>query len=184
MKLEKSSRFQPCSGPVVTIVLDGVGISSRDEGDAVKTARMPLFKSLMANCPMTKLRAHGTAVGMPSDEDMGNSEVGHNAIGAGQVYSQGAALVADAIASGAIWQGEAWQQIVAGAKAGINGKAGTLHFLGLFSDGNVHSHIDHLKAMVLRAKQEGVKTVRVHILLDGRDVPETSALEYVEPFEA
>ena len=115
---------------------------------------------------------------MPSDDDMGNSEVGHNAIGAGQVYSQGAALVADAIADGSIWKGSAWQEIVAGAKSG------TLHFMGLFSDGNVHAHIDHLKAMILRAKEEGVKTVRIHAMLDGRDVPETSALEYVEPFEA
>ena len=103
---------------------------------------------------------------------------------AGQVYAQGAALVANAIAEGAIWQGEAWQQIVAAAKAGANGKAGVLHFIGLFSDGNVHSHIDHLKAMVVRAKEEGVATVRIHALLDGRDVPETSALDYVVPFEA
>jgi len=100
------------------------------------------------------------------------------------VYSQGASLVADAIASGAIWQGDAWRQIVAGAKAGINGKPGSLHFIGLFSDGNVHSHLDHLKAMVLRAREEGVRTVRIHALLDGRDVPETSALDYIEPFEA
>jgi 2,3-bisphosphoglycerate-independent phosphoglycerate mutase len=116
---------------------------------------------------------------MPSDDDMGNSEVGHNAIGAGQVYSQGASLVSNAIASGAIWQGEAWQQIIAGAKAG----RGVVHFIGLFSDGNVHSHIDHLKAMVVQAKQECIKTVRIHALIDGRDVPETSALEYVVPFE-
>ena len=116
---------------------------------------------------------------MPSDDDMGNSEVGHNALGAGQVYSQGAALVADAIANGAIWQGEAWRQVVAAAKAG----RGVLHFIGLFSDGNVHSHIDHLRAMVLQAKAEGVAKVRIHALLDGRDVPETSALTYVEPFE-
>ena len=117
---------------------------------------------------------------MPSDEDMGNSEVGHNAIGAGQVYSQGASLVADAIASGAIWQGPAWQQIVAGANAG----RGVIHLLGLFSYGNVHSHIDDLRALVLRARDEGVKAVRIHALLDGRDVPETSALDYLLPFEA
>ncbi|MDR2111883.1 MAG: 2,3-bisphosphoglycerate-independent phosphoglycerate mutase, partial [Candidatus Accumulibacter sp.] len=142
------------------------------------------LERLFAGYPNVHLRAHGTAVGMPSDEDMGNSEVGHNAIGAGQVYSQGAALVAEAIASGAIWRGEAWRQIVAAARAGANGQPGALHFIGLFSDGNVHSHIAHLKAMVLRAREEGIKRVRVHILLDGRDVPETSALEYVEPFEA
>jgi 2,3-bisphosphoglycerate-independent phosphoglycerate mutase len=179
MKLEKSSRFSACPGPVVTIVLDGVGISPREDGDAVKTARTPMLDKLMANFPMTPLRAHGTAVGMPSDEDMGNSEVGHNAIGAGRVFAQGAKLVAESIASGNLWQGQAWQEVIATAKQG-----GTLHFLGLFSDGNVHSHIDHLRAMLDQAKKEGVSKVRLHILLDGRDVGETSALDYVDPFEA
>ena len=182
--LQKLSSFAGVPGPVVVIVMDGYGIPKFDVGSAIAAARKPTLDRLFADYPNIKLRAHGTAVGMPSDDDMGNSEVGHNAIGAGQVYSQGAALVADAIASGAIWQGEAWQQIVAGAKAGINGKAGVVHFIGLFSDGNVHSHIDHLQAMVVQAKAEGVKTVRIHALLDGRDVPETSALEYVVPFEA
>jgi 2,3-bisphosphoglycerate-independent phosphoglycerate mutase len=134
----------------------------------------------VAEHPHIQLRAHGKAVGMPSDDDMGNSEVGHNALGAGQVYAQGAALVADAIASGAIWQGQAWQDIIAFAKTGT----GRVHFLGLLSDGNVHSHIDHLRAMVQQAKQEGIRSVRVHALIDGRDVPETSALDYVVPFEA
>jgi 2,3-bisphosphoglycerate-independent phosphoglycerate mutase len=178
MKLEKSSRFQPCPGPVVTIVLDGVGISPREDGDAIKTARMPLFKSLLTTCPMTVLRAHGTAVGMPSDEDMGNSEVGHNAFGAGRVFAQGAKLVSESIGTGNLWNGQAWHEVVAAAKADR-----TLHFIGLFSDGNVHSHIDHLKAMLTQAKAEGVTRARVHVLLDGRDVGETSALEYVDPFE-
>ena len=182
--LQKLASFAGIAGPVVTIVMDGYGISKTDVGSAIAAARKPTLDRLFADYPNITLRAHGTAVGMPSDDDMGNSEVGHNAMGAGQVYSQGASLVADAIASGAIWQGEAWQQIVAGAKAGANGRPGSLHFIGLFSDGNVHSHLDHLKAMVLRAKEEGVKTVRIHALLDGRDVPETSALDYVEPFEA
>ncbi|MEI7612627.1 MAG: 2,3-bisphosphoglycerate-independent phosphoglycerate mutase [Betaproteobacteria bacterium] len=182
--LQKLSSFPGVKGPVVTIVMDGYGIAKSDVGSAIAAARQPTLDRLFADYPNITLRAHGTAVGMPSDEDMGNSEVGHNAIGAGQVYSQGAALVADAIASGAIWQGEAWQQVVAGAKAGANGKAGVIHFIGLFSDGNVHSHIDHLKAMVLRARDEGVKVVRIHVLLDGRDVPETSALDYLLPFEA
>jgi 2,3-bisphosphoglycerate-independent phosphoglycerate mutase len=128
---------------------------------------------------MTRLRAHGTAVGMPSDEDMGNSEVGHNAFGAGRVFAQGAKLVAESIASDSMWQGEAWHDVIRAAKAG-----GTLHFIGLFSDGNVHSHIDHLKAMLVRAKAEGVARARIHILLDGRDVGETSALDYLDPFEA
>jgi 2,3-bisphosphoglycerate-independent phosphoglycerate mutase len=178
--LQKLSSFPGVQGPVVIIVLDGYGIPKSDTGSAIAAAVKPTMDRLFAKYPHISLRAHGTAVGMPSDDDMGNSEVGHNAIGAGQVFSQGAALVSDAIASGEIWRGEAWQQIVVGAKTG----RGVIHFIGLFSDGNVHSHIDHLKAMVLRAKEEGVKAVRIHALLDGRDVPETSALEYVEPFEA
>ena len=182
--LQKFPAFAGVKGPVVVIVMDGYGIPKHEVGSAIDAARKPTLDRQFAEYPNIRLRAHGTAVGMPSDDDMGNSEVGHNAIGAGQVYAQGAALVADAIADGAIWQGEAWQQIVAGAKAGANGKAGAIHFIGLFSDGNVHSHIDHLKAMVVRAKEEGVPTVRIHALLDGRDVPETSALDYVVPFEA
>ena len=178
--LQKFPAFAGVPGPVVVIVMDGYGIPKHDVGSAIDAARKPTLDRLFAQYPNIRLRAHGTAVGMPSDDDMGNSEVGHNAIGAGQVYAQGAALVANAIADGSIWQGEAWQQIVTGAKAG----RGVLHFIGLFSDGNVHSHIDHLKAMVVQAKAEGVKTVRIHALLDGRDVPETSALDYVVPFEA
>jgi len=178
MKLKKSSRFAPCPGPLVTVVLDGVGISPREEGDAVKTARTPTLDQLLATHPMVTLRAHGTAVGMPSDEDMGNSEVGHNAFGAGRVFAQGAKLVSESIASGSLWKGKAWNEVTSAAKAGH-----TLHFIGLFSDGNVHSHIDHLKAMLVQAKSEGVTRVRIHILLDGRDVGETSALEYVDPFE-
>lgn len=178
--LQKLSTFAGVPGPVVIIVMDGYGLPKTEAGSAIAAARKPTLDRLFANYPNIRLRAHGTAVGMPSDDDMGNSEVGHNAIGAGQVYSQGAALVSNAIASGDIWQGEAWQQIVAAAKAG----RGVIHLIGLFSDGNVHSHIDHLQAMVGRAKAEGIKTVRIHALIDGRDVPETSALDYVLPFEA
>jgi len=175
--LKKHSSFGGIKGPILTIVMDGVGISKNEQGNAVTFARKPVLDRLFAKYPNITLRAHGTAVGMPSDEDMGNSEVGHNAIGAGQVYNQGAALVADSIKAGEIWGRDSWKEIVKGA---VNG---TLHFIGLFSDGNVHSHIDHLKAMIAQAKKEGLKRVRVHVLLDGRDVPETSALDYVEPFE-
>ncbi len=178
--LPRFSAFPGIAGPVVTIVMDGYGLAKTDIGSAIAAARKPTLDRLFAQYPNVRLLAHGKAVGMPSDDDMGNSEVGHNAIGAGQVYAQGAALVADAIASGSIWAGQAWREIVAGAKSA----RGVIHFLGLFSDGNVHSHIDHLKALVARAKEEGIGTVRVHVLLDGRDVPETSALDYVEPFDA
>ena len=166
-------------GPVVIIVMDGIGVTPNRVGNAVYEANTPVLDRLFSDYPHTALKAHGTAVGMPSDEDMGNSEVGHNAMGAGQVYNQGASLVNDAIASEDLFKGDAWKEIIANTKD----HRSTLHFLGLFSDGNVHSHMDHLKAMILRAKAEGQKRVRIHILLDGRDVPETSALDYVEPFE-
>ena len=178
--LQKSASFKAIQGPVVTVVLDGFGITEREVGNAIAAARTPTLDRLFQKYPNTLLKAHGTAVGMPSDADMGNSEVGHNAIGAGQVYTQGAALVSDAIKTGQMFTRPAWQEIVENVKK----HASTLHFLGLFSDGNVHSHIDHLRAMILQAKKEGVKAVRIHALLDGRDVPETSALEYVGPFES
>jgi len=180
MKLEKSKRFSPNAGPVVTIVLDGVGMSTREDGDAIKTARTPMLDGLFRDYPWVRLLAHGLAVGMPSNDDMGNSEVGHNAMGAGRVFEQGAKLVNKSIASGEIWNGQAWREVIAAAAA----QSKSLHFIGLFSDGNVHSHMDHLKAMIARAKLDGVRRVRVHILLDGRDVGETSALDYVDPFEA
>ncbi len=178
--LQKLSSFPGIPGPLVIIVMDGYGLPQSDLGSAIAAARKPTLDRLFARYPNIRLRAHGTAVGMPSDDDMGNSEVGHNAIGAGQVYSQGAALVANAIATGAIWEGGAWKQIVAGARTARS----LIHFIGLFSDGNVHSHIDHLKAMILRARDNGIQAVRIHVLLDGRDVAQTSALDYLLPFEA
>lgn len=166
-------------GPVLTIVMDGVGIAADNEGNAVKRAYTPTLDAIMAKYPMVRLKAHGTAVGLPSDDDMGNSEVGHNALGSGQVFAQGAKLVSNSIESGKLFTSDAWKAEIGNVKENNS----TLHFLGLFSDGNVHSHIDHLKALIVNAKKDGVAKVRVHILLDGRDVGETSALEYVEPFE-
>ncbi len=167
-------------GPVLTIVMDGVGLAPAGDGNAVKRAYTPTLDRIMKEYPMVQLKAHGTAVGLPSDEDMGNSEVGHNALGSGQVFAQGAKLVTASIESGKLFASDAWKQEVDNVK----NSGGTLHFLGLFSDGNVHSHIDHLKALITHAKEDGVKRVRIHILLDGRDVGETSALDYVNPFEA
>ena len=178
--LEKLQKFDGVKGPVLTIVMDGVGLAPDTVSNAVKGAYTPNLDRLMASYPTVSLKAHGTAVGLPSDDDMGNSEVGHNALGAGQVFAQGAKLVSNSIESGKMFASATWQELVANVKA----NASTLHFLGLFSDGNVHSHIDHLKAMLKQAKAEGVSRVRVHILLDGRDVGETSALDYILPFEA
>ena len=177
--LNKNPKFTPRRGPVVLAILDGVGFGKYADGDGVKLAHTPVLDELLATAPHTSLKAHGTSVGMPSDADMGNSEVGHNAIGSGRVFSQGAKLVEEAVATGKLFEGETWKEAV----GNVLKNGSTLHFLGLFSDGNVHSHIDHLKAMVSRAAEAGVKRVRVHILLDGRDVPETSALEYIDPFE-
>ncbi len=176
----KKNGYSPCEGPILLVVMDGVGITEETVGNAVNDAYKPYLDRLMKECPNTLLKAHGKAVGLPSDDDMGNSEVGHNAIGAGQVFAQGAKLVTEAIETGTMFQGKGWGEI----RQNCIARASTLHFIGLFSDGNVHSHMDHLKAMIRQAKNEGVKTVRVHILLDGRDVGETSALEYVLPFEA
>ncbi len=175
--LKKNGKIQR-RGPVMLVIMDGVGFGKYKEGDAVAASMTKNLDALYASCPWTKLKAHGTAVGLPSDADMGNSEVGHNAMGCGRVFAQGAKLVSNAISSGDMFKGATWQKLVANVKK--NGS--TLHFIGLLSDGNVHSHIDHLKAMVAEAKKEGVKRVRVHALLDGRDVGEVSALDYFDPF--
>jgi 2,3-bisphosphoglycerate-independent phosphoglycerate mutase len=183
--LKKNPSWKGRRGPVVLVIMDGVGYGKYREGDAVVDSKMYNFEAIKAKSPNTKLKAHGTAVGLPSDDDMGNSEVGHNAMGCGRVFSQGAALVSKSIETGAIFEGRAWKEITGNLinKTGAADRAPTLHFIGLFSDGNVHSHLDHLKAMIRQAKKEGVRRVRVHILFDGRDVGETSALEYLDPFE-
>ena len=178
-ELKKSTKFEGVKGPLLTIVMDGVGLAKDNGANAVAAAHTPTLDMLMAKYPTLSIKAHGTAVGLPGDDDMGNSEVGHNALGSGQVFAQGAKLVSQSIETGKIFASETWQTLVSGVKSNNS----TLHFLGLFSDGNVHSHIDHLKALIIKAKDEGVKRVRVHILLDGRDVGETSALDYVLPFE-
>lgn len=179
-QLARHPSFSGPTGPVITCVMDGVGLGKSDEGDAVHLARKPNLDWLQKHALFTTLRAHGVAVGMPSDADMGNSEVGHNALGAGRVYDQGAKLVQAAVDDGALFRSEAWQT----ATAKVRQSGEPLHFIGLLSDGNVHSHIGHLKAMIVKADAEGVARVRVHVLLDGRDVPETSAFTYVDDLEA
>ena len=178
-QLEKHPNFAGVPGPVLIVVMDGVGCGASDEGDAVWLARTPTLDRLAGMSLTTRLAAHGKAVGLPSDDDMGNSEVGHNAFGAGRVFDQGAKRVQMAIDSGEIFEGEEWKRLV----RRVNESGEPMHFIGLLSDGNVHSHIEHLFAMLRRCNEEGVQHARVHVLLDGRDVPETSALEYVEALE-
>lgn len=171
--------FNRRKGPLILIIMDGIGIGPNDEGNAFFLARTPVLDRLMQTCPYTTLKAHGTAVGLPSDADMGNSEVGHNALGAGRIFDQGAKLVDNAIESKQIFSTAIWKKLL---EKPVNAGT-TLHFIGLLSDGNVHSHINHLFKIIEQAALEGVKKIRVHILLDGRDVPETSALQYVDSLE-
>ena len=178
--LARHQRFAGAKGPVVLAVLDGIGIGVGDEADAVKLARTPTLDRLWHAGVATSLGAHGKAVGLPSDDDMGNSEVGHNALGAGQVHAQGALLIERALASGAFWQSNTWKTLIARATQG----RAALHFLGLLSDGNVHSNISHLEAMLRHAANAGCKHLYVHALLDGRDVSPTSAMIYVDRLEA
>lgn len=163
--------------PLVLVVMDGIGLSSNTKGNAVTNAYTPHLDKLMNTCPWLPIKAHGVAVGLPSDEDMGNSEVGHNALGCGQIYSQGAKLVNESIETGRIFESATWKELA------DNAKEHTFHFIGLLSDGNVHSHIDHLKAMLRELKKEGAGKVRLHVLMDGRDVPETSGLIYIKEIE-
>jgi 2,3-bisphosphoglycerate-independent phosphoglycerate mutase len=179
LTLTELKKYQPGKGPLLLIIMDGIGIGKENEGNARFLARMPNLNRLMSACPYVQLKAHGRAVGLPSDADMGNSEVGHNALGAGRVFDQGAKLVSYAIESGAIFKTDTWKQLL--VRPVKENKQ--LHFIGLLSDGNVHSHIDHLLKIIDNASEAGVGKVRVHILLDGRDVPETSALEYVDKLE-
>jgi 2,3-bisphosphoglycerate-independent phosphoglycerate mutase len=176
LKLNTLKSFHGRKGPLLLIIMDGIGIGREDESNAVYMARTPTLDRLFGSNLYTQLKAHGTAVGLPSDIDMGNSEVGHNALGAGRVFEQGASLVNKALETGQVFQSRTWQDIVRRAE-----KGGTIHFIGLLSDGNVHSHINQLFIILDKCAEIGIKKVRVHPLLDGRDVGERTALDYIIP---
>ncbi len=181
-RLKKSERYTGTKGPLLLTILDGVGLyKGREEGypgNAVDIADTPNFDALLKERLFIGMKAHGTAVGLPSDGDMGNSEVGHNAMGAGRIFDQGAKLVNKAIETGRLFDGSVWKEAMSHAV-----KGGTVHFMGLLSDGNVHSHQDQLEALIGRCDEEGVEKVRVHAILDGRDVDERSAEKYVDRLE-
>ncbi len=178
LQLNKLKSFSGRKGPLLLIVMDGIGIGKADETNAVYMADTPNLDKLFKSDLCTQLKAHGMAVGLPSDDDMGNSEVGHNAMGAGRIFEQGARLVNAALKTGRIFKTEVWDNIVKRSQ-----KGGTVHFIGLLSDGNVHSHIEQLFIMIDKCAQLNFKKVRVHALLDGRDVGERSALNYIIPTE-
>ena len=178
LHLNKLKSFAGRKGPLLLIIMDGIGIGKPDETNAVWLAKPPNLDQLLKSDLCTQLNAHGTAVGLPSDEDMGNSEVGHNAIGAGRIFDQGARLVNKALKSGEIFKTKVWEKITTRA---LNG--GTVHFIGLLSDGNVHSHIEQLFIMIDKCAELNFPKVKIHPLLDGRDVGERTALDYLIPTE-
>tara|TARA_Y100001934_G_scaffold89062_1_gene110494 strand:- start:10238 stop:11893 length:1656 start_codon:yes stop_codon:yes gene_type:complete len=178
MSLAASSSVAAPEGPVVFVIMDGVGVGAGDAYDAVAAADTPTLDELRELGLYRELRAHGVRVGLPSDGDMGNSEVGHNILGAGRIFDQGAKCVDTAVATGTIW-GDTWSGLV----SGVRERDGALHLVGLLSDGNVHASMDHLHAMLLRAVADGVRRMYVHVLLDGRDVPDPSAERYVAQLE-
>jgi len=178
LHLNKLKSFAGRKGPLLLIIMDGIGIGKPDETNAVWLAKPPNLDQLLKSDLCTQLNAHGTAVGLPSDEDMGNSEVGHNAIGAGRIFDQGARLVNKALKSGEIFETKVWEEIT---KRALNG--GTVHFIGLLSDGNVHSHIEQLFIMIDKCAELNFPKVKIHPLLDGRDVGERTALDYLIPTE-
>lgn len=165
-------------GPVVLVVMDGVGLSDRSEGNALEQAHLETLSMMMEKYPFARLGASGHYVGIP-DGDMGNSEVGHNAMGAGEIIPQGTKLVDEAIMGGRAFGESTWENAIKNVKDHNS----TLHFMGIFSDGNVHSNIVHLEKMLEQAHKEGVKRVRLHILVDGRDVPPQSEPKYIRRIE-
>ncbi|KAL7265773.1 hypothetical protein ACSBR1_003530 [Camellia fascicularis] len=165
---------------VAVVVLDGWGEASPNPYNCIHVADTPTMDSLKNKGVPDRwrlVRAHGTAVGLPSDDDMGNSEVGHNALGAGRIFAQGAKLVGLALASGKIYKGEGFKYI---KECFENG---TLHLIGLLSDGGVHSRLDQLQLLLKGASEHGAKRIRVHILTDGRDVLDGTSVESVETLE-
>jgi 2,3-bisphosphoglycerate-independent phosphoglycerate mutase len=178
LKLNRLNNFPGRKGPLLLIIMDGIGLGKPDDGNAVYKANTPVLDKLMKSEFYTRLKAHGPAVGLPSEDDMGNSEVGHNAMGAGRVFAQGAKLVNHSIKSGDIFTTNIWNEIVSHGK-----KGGTVHFIGLLSDGNVHSHINHLTALINKCFETGLKKVRIHALTDGRDVEGRTALNYIIPIQ-
>ncbi len=181
--LKKLEKFCGREGPLVLIIMDGIGLGRKDQSNAFYLADTPFLDKLQKECSKKKLyielKAHGTAVGLPTDDEMGNSEVGHNAIGAGNVVKQRAMLAKEAIQSERLFKSEKWLDLA----NGIIDNNKTLHFIGLLSDGYVHSHISHLIGLLRGAAASNIKKVRIHTLFDGRDVPPQSALLYIEELE-
>lgn len=164
---------------LLVVIMDGVGERENSFGNACHLAYTPNLDFLRKQGIFTTLNAHGPFVGLPSEIDIGNSEVGHNALGAGRIFDQGAKLVEIGLNDGTVFRGPVWQKLI----KQVTGRKTTMHFIGLLSDGNVHSHQNHLHKMMREAQKQGVERIRVHVLLDGRDVPDRSASKFVSNLE-
>ena len=164
--------------PVLLVVLDGWGLRPEREANAIALAGTPNVDALMRDYPWTALKTSGLAVGLPEGQ-MGNSEVGHTNLGAGRIVYQDLVRINRAVEDGSFFQNPALLEAMRRAKSG----SGTVHFLGLLSDGGVHSHVEHLHALLELARREGVPKAFVHAFLDGRDTPPRSGLGYMQSFE-
>jgi 2,3-bisphosphoglycerate-independent phosphoglycerate mutase len=158
--------------------MDGYGLSNDEAGNAVKMANTPNLDLMMQEYPTGHLKASGLSVGLP-DGQMGNSEVGHLNIGAGRIVYQSLTRINKAVKDGAFFENEAYLKAI----NNVNDNDSKLHIFGLLSDGGVHSHINHIKALVKLAKDQNVKELYVHAFLDGRDVPPNSAVNYIADLE-
>ena len=166
-------------GPLIHVVLDGWGVGAADETNAVNKANLPVMSRLIRGCPYTQLWTHGKYVGLPNEKDMGGSEVGHMTMGAGMVMEQGPTLIQNRLQSGEFFENPVLSRIIQNCVE----RDTPLHLLGLLSNGNIHSHVDHTEAIIRHAFQSGIRRCYLHALLDGRDVGVQSALDFTEPFE-
>ena len=161
--------------PIVLTIMDGFGFNPEKNGNAIEAAATPRLDRIFKSCPTTQIGASGMDVGLP-DGQMGNSEVGHTNIGAGRVVYQELTRITKSISDGDFFQNTAFLNAVENCKKNDS----ALHLMGLLSDGGVHSHIEHLYGLVKLAHENGLKRVFVHALLDGRDVPPSSAADFID----
>ena len=182
-QLTSLDNFKGRSGPYLLIVMDGVGIGDHGPGDAVFQAKPKNLNQWIRDGEKNKtycqIKAHGISVGLPNDESMGNSEIGHNTLGAGLSYSQRAKLINDLIETNGLFDNAEWNALI----DKLTSTNSALHFIGLLSDGYIHTHVNQLYALLDKAAASGVKKLRVHALLDGRDVPPDSSIKYINELD-
>ena len=179
LSLKNLQQYFSGRGPLIHVVLDGWGVGAADETNAVNRANLPVMSRLIRGCPYTQLWTHGKYVGLPNEKDMGGSEVGHMTMGAGMVMEQGPTLIQNLLQSGEFFENPVLSRIIQNCVE----RDTPLHLLGLLSNGNIHSHVDHTEAIIRHAFQSGIRRCYLHALLDGRDAGVQSALDFTEPFE-